>query len=69
VPSVDLDAAEARLAELEREREALVEDLEDAGIALLLQERLATTSGERVSAVEFLDGIGMGEFGARLSRG
>jgi hypothetical protein len=66
VPTVDLDAAEARIGELEREREVLEEDLEDAGIALLLQERMASTSGERVSAAEFLEGIGMGEFGAEL---
>jgi hypothetical protein len=69
VPTVDLDAAEARIAELERERQALEDDLEDAGIALLLQERLANASGERLSAAAFLDGIGMGEFRAGLPSG
>lgn len=53
VPTADLDAAEARI-------EALEDDLEDAGIALLVAERLAT-GGERVGAADFLRGIGMDE--------
>jgi hypothetical protein len=61
VPTIDLDAAERRIAELE-------EDLEDAGIAILIAERLGTTSGERLSAEEFLDSIGMGLFVEQLQR-
>lgn len=55
VPTIDLDAAEARIGELE-------EALENAGIALFLQERLGETSGERLTSEEFLRGIGMDEF-------
>jgi hypothetical protein len=53
VSSVDVDAMEARLEELE-------EDLENAGIALYLQDRIGTS--KRVGASEFLSGIGMEEF-------
>ncbi|MCA1695596.1 MAG: hypothetical protein LC749_13185, partial [Actinobacteria bacterium] len=59
VPTIDLDAAEARIDELE-------EELENAGIALFLQDRLAQTNGRRVSTEDFLRGIGMEEFVARL---
>ncbi len=59
VPTMDLDAAEARISELE-------EEVENAGIALFLHERLAKTSGERLSAEEFLTEIGMDEFVERL---
>lgn len=55
VPTIDLDAAEERIAALE-------EDLENAGIALFLQDRLAQTNGKRLSAEEFLRGIGMDDF-------
>lgn len=55
VPTIDLDAAVKRIDELE-------EELENAGIALFLHERLSTTRGERLSAAEFLEGIGMDEF-------
>lgn len=55
VPTIDLDAAEDRIDELE-------EQLENAGIALFLHERLSATSGQRLSAEEFLRGIGMDEF-------
>lgn len=55
VPTIDLDAAEARIAEL-------TEALENAGIALFLHERLAGTSGRRLSSEEFLRGIEMEEF-------
>lgn len=55
VPTIDLDAAEERIENLE-------EQLEDAGIALFLHERLSSTTGERLSSEEFLRGIGMDEF-------
>jgi hypothetical protein len=61
VPTIDLDAAEERIDELE-------EELENAGIALFLHERMATTGKERLSAAEFLEGIGMDEFVDELPR-
>lgn len=61
VPTIDLDAAERRIEELE-------EELENAGIALFLQDRLSKTSGKRLSAEEFLRGIGMDEFVEQLPR-
>lgn len=59
VPTVDLIAAKDRIDELE-------EDLENAGLALFLQERLGKSDGERLSAENFLQGIGMGEFVEQL---
>jgi len=61
VHTIELEAAERRINELE-------EELENAGIALFLHERLAATSGERLSAAEFLEGIGMDEFIGKLPR-
>lgn len=49
----------ARVAELE-------EDLEDAGMALFLQERLWSASGERLTGEQFLTGIGMEQRVERL---
>ncbi len=62
VPTVDLIAAKERIEELE-------EELENAGLALFLQERLAGSPGERLSAGDFLAEIGMGEFVERLPGG
>jgi len=61
LPTVDLVAAKERIEELE-------EELENAGLALFLQERLAATEGIRLSAGDFLMEIGMGEFVERLPR-
>ena len=61
LPSVDLAAHATEVAELRDRVEQLEEDLEDAGMALFLQERLATTSGERLTTEQFLTGIGMEE--------
>lgn len=61
VPTVDLVAAKERIEQLE-------EDLENAGLALFLQERLANSEGKRLSAGEFLTEIGMGEFVEQLPR-
>jgi len=67
----EVDAVEhARQVEALRSRVAELEDgLEDAGMAMFLQERLASTSGERLSAEQFLRGIGMDEFVAQLPGG
>jgi len=55
LPTVDLVAAKDRIEELE-------EELENAGLALFLQERLGKSDGRRIGAGEFLTEIGMGEF-------
>lgn len=62
VPTVDLVAAKDRIEELE-------EELENAGLALFLQERLGKSDGERLSAGDFLTEIGMGEFVGQLPGG
>jgi len=59
IPTVDWIAAKDRIEELE-------EELENAGLALFLQERLAKSQGERLSAGDFLTEIGMGEFVEQL---
>jgi hypothetical protein len=61
VPTVDLIAAKHRIEELE-------EELENAGLALFLQGRLEQSEGKRLSAGDFLQEIGMGEFVERLPR-
>lgn len=60
VPTIDLDAAEEEI-------EGLKEDLENAGIALFVLDRLNRTSGERLSEAEFLAEIGMDDFAQELS--
>ena len=62
VPTVDLVAAKRRIEELE-------EDLENAGLALFLQERLAEGEGKRLSAGDFLEENGMGGFVGELPGG
>jgi hypothetical protein len=62
VPTIDLVAAKDRIEELE-------EELENAGLALFLQERLDRSSGKRLSAGDFLKEIGMGQFVERLPGG
>lgn len=62
VPTVDLLAAKDRI-------EGLEEELENAGLALFLQERLAKSEGKRLSAGDFLMEVGMGEFIEQLPGG
>lgn len=62
VPTVDLVAAKERIEELE-------EELENAGLALFLQERLAHSEGKRLSAGDFLTEIGIGELVDQLPGG
>ena len=59
LPGIDLAAHATEVAELRARVEQLEEDLEDAGMALFLQERLASTSGQRLSVEQFLTEIGM----------
>lgn len=61
IPTVDLIAAKLRIEELE-------DELENAGLALFLQERMAEGEGRRLSAGDFLEEIGMGEFVEHLPR-
>ncbi len=68
LPEVDVAAHAAEVAELRARVEQMEEDLEDAGMALFLQERLATTSGQRLTAAQFLSGIGMEGHVERLPR-
>jgi hypothetical protein len=62
VPQVDVIASQDRI-------EALEEELEDLSLLVFVQDRLASTSGERLSAAEFLTGIGMAEYVDRLPGG
>jgi polyhydroxyalkanoate synthesis regulator phasin len=62
VPTVDLIAAKERIEELE-------EELENAGLALFLQDRLQRSEGKRLSAGDFLAEIGMSEFVEQLPGG
>ena len=62
VPTVDLIAAKERIEELE-------EELENAGLALFLQDRLQRSAGKRLSAGDFLAEIGMSEFVEQIPRG
>lgn len=62
VPTVDLVAAKERIEELE-------EELENAGLALFLQDRLQRSEGKRLSAGDFLAEIGMSEFVEQLPGG
>lgn len=61
IPTIDLVAAQNRIEELE-------EELESAGLALFLQDRLPRSEGARLSAADFLQEIGMEEFVERLPR-
>jgi len=47
----------------------LEEELENAGLALFLQERLEKSESKRLSAGDFLTEIGMGEFVEQLPGG
>jgi hypothetical protein len=66
LPGVDVTAHAEEVARLRDRVEELEEDLEDAGMALFLQDRLSTTSGERLTAEQFLTAIGMPEHVERL---
>lgn len=62
LPTVDLVAAKERIEELE-------EALENAGLALFLQDRLQMGDGKRLSAADFLMEIGMGDSVEQLPGG
>lgn len=66
--AVDALAHAEEVAELKRRVDELEDDLEDAGMALFVQDRLAQTSGKRLSAEEFLRGIGMEDHVELLQR-
>lgn len=60
VPTIDLDAAAEEI-------EGLKEDLENAGIALFVLDRLNRGSEERLSEDEFLAEIGMTDYAKELA--
>lgn len=65
VPEVDAQAAIEREQALAQRVADLEEQLEDFAIAVLLEERLARTSGERVSLDELAAELGLGDFLAK----
>lgn len=62
VAEVDAHAAIEREQALAQRVEDLEDQLEDFAIAVLLEERLAHTSGERVSLDELAAGLGLTDF-------
>jgi hypothetical protein len=62
VPEVDAHAAIEREQALTQRVEDLEDQLEDFAIGMLLEERLARTSGERVSLDELATELGLGDF-------
>lgn len=68
LPEVDVAAHTAQVARLQARVEQLEDELEDAGMVLFLQERLASASGERLTAEQFLAGIGMEDQITRLPK-
>jgi hypothetical protein len=68
IPEVDVKAHERQTEALKARVDELEDALEDVGLLLFVQRRLAQTSGRRLSAGEFLAGIGMEEFGDELPR-
>ncbi len=62
VPEVDAQAAMERERSLARRVEDLEDQLEDFAIGVLLEERLARTSGERVSLDELAAELGLADF-------
>lgn len=59
LPEVDVAAHVAEVERLRARVEQLEDDLEDAGMAMFVQERLANTSGKRLTTEQFLTGIGL----------
>lgn len=69
IPEVDVAAHEKQTEQL-RERVRELEDaLEDVGLLMFVQRRLAETSDQRQGAAEFLSAIGMEQFADGLPRG
>jgi hypothetical protein len=62
VPEVDAHAAIERERALTQRVDDLEDQLEDFAIAVLLEERLARTSGERVTLDELADELGLSDF-------
>jgi hypothetical protein len=65
VPEVDAQAAIEREQALAQRVDDLEDQLEDFAIGVLLEERLARTSGQRVSLDELAAELGLGDFLAR----
>lgn len=65
IPEIDAQAAIEREQALAQQVEDLEDQLEDFAIAVLLEERLARTSAERVSLDELAAELGLGDFLAK----
>jgi hypothetical protein len=68
LPEVDVAGHAAEIAKLRAQVEQLEEDLEHAAMALFVQQRIATTSGSRLTAERFLVCIGMEAHAGLLPR-
>jgi hypothetical protein len=68
IPEVDVEAHEKETEQLRARVDELEDALEDVGFLMFVERRLAETSGQRLSAAEFLTGIGMEEFVDELPR-
>lgn len=66
IPEIDVAYNERELEQLRDRIEQLEDELEDLGLALFIEERLASSAGKRLTAQEFLAGIGMEDFVAKL---
>jgi hypothetical protein len=66
IPAVDVVKHQQTVEALRARVEQLEGELEDVALGIFLQQRLATTTGDRLGAEEFLTGIGMEEFVAKL---
>lgn len=66
LPEVDVTAHAAEVVRLQARVDELERNLEDVGMVLFLQDRLAATSGERLTTDEFLAAIGMEGHSGRL---
>jgi len=67
LPEVDVVAHAEHVTRLRAQVAQLEEDLEDVGMVLFLQDRLATTAGPRLTAEQFLSDLGMEEHIERLA--
>jgi hypothetical protein len=68
LPEIDAAAHEQEARRLRARVDELEDDLEDLGLLLFIEQRLTETAGRRLSAAEFLSGIGMEEFVDQIPR-
>lgn len=68
LPEIDAEAHAEEVARLRMQVVELEDELEDASLALYVQQRLTTTSGGRLTAAEFLADIGFEDQVGKLPR-